>query len=64
MMSVDKDKARPSNAVTDQESGDEGLSAAVDAEKSLKALEEMYKRGLVPIEVYERRKKDILKTCG
>lgn len=44
---------------TDNESGIEGLSDSEDREKSIKALKDMYKRGLIPKKVYEQRLKDL-----
>lgn len=56
-MVVDKDKVKLTDSGTDTETGNEGLPKEQDAQKSLKALEEMYARGLIPEEVYEQRLK-------
>lgn len=51
----DIDKANLTTSTTDAETGLEGLSDEKDREQSRRALEEMYKRGLIPDEIYRKK---------
>ncbi len=50
--------ANLTDAGTDMESGDEGLSKEIDDEKSLQALKVMKDRGLISDAEYQARLKD------
>ena len=53
------DPHRTTTASTDTEAGAEQLPEDQDREQSLKALEAMYKRGLIPEEEYQARLKEL-----
>ena len=54
-------RGRPgaATASTDDESGNEGIDAALDARRSLRALEVLRDRGLIDPAEFERRRRAI-----
>lgn len=50
-----QDKPTLTSAQTDSETGHEGLDEKEDRARSLYALKEMYKRGLIPEAEYQKR---------
>ena len=55
----DIDKAELTTALTDTETGSEGLSKEEDRKKSIQALEAMHAQGLIPEDVFEKKMADL-----